>query len=527
MQHDRSKIDPHRSRPKLERDMLALTRNFRDTMSQFPFKVVDEKVLASQSKESRFKNTQSHLQSMETTDEMFNFKDGQSETAYQLYQPKSSLPEIFPLEYKPKKSRLRDGDLDWISLNWHKKNAQKLASKAAVSRDIIEMINLNVNCPIPRPSVSSKNSSARELSAHPEVPLNVNIQNLKTSFHSQSDAGIANNLVELEEGLNSVRQDTDMNKRSYRNTGNLVPLAITRNYRQPSSKKPQQGLHPYSNRLPAGLSISGLTASDFYLSSKINSNMRIHSGKSHKSQTSLRPSLANVGIEPAFETWEEYVHFEERSKVTSAVSHTDGLLQDAAPVIDIQEPTNVGDGTDSRDTPKNSDLQRRRSKRYQPKSNPLKVGYTLPSHFMLKNMQDEFSARKVVSAHPYKSYWLKCITECLDSDDLFQEEAGYYRVQPYRDEIQPKVEENLTETLDELLDWTSPENPELDDILETRKVMTVLWQKVALDTHLDEDQFKAFDLKRFGRINFEMNQNAIEMESYDAMLSASQKQIPT
>src|SRR3990167_8074553 len=176
MQHDRSKIDPHRSRPKLERDMLALTRNFRDTMSQFPFKVVDEKVLASQSKESRFKNTQSHLQSMETTDEMFNFKDGQSETAYQLYQPKSSLREIFPLEYKPKKSRLRDGDLDWISLNWHKKNAQKLASKAAVSRDIIEMINLNVNSPIPRPSVSKKNSSERKLSAHPEVLLNVNIQ---------------------------------------------------------------------------------------------------------------------------------------------------------------------------------------------------------------------------------------------------------------------------------------------------------------------------------------------------------------
>ena len=60
---------------------------------------------------------------------------------------------------------------------------------------------------------------------------------------------------------------------------------------------------------------------------------------------------------------------------------------------------------------------------------------------MLKERQDELSVRKVTSVNPYKSYWLRCITNCLEADDCFeQQDPGYYIVQPFKDKLHQAVE---------------------------------------------------------------------------------------
>ena len=44
---------------------------------------------------------------------------------------------------------------------------------------------------------------------------------------------------------------------------------------------------------------------------------------------------------------------------------------------------------------------------------------------------DRFSTRRVQSIDPYKSYWLKCIEDCLQTKDLFDSgsnlDVGFYR----------------------------------------------------------------------------------------------------
>ena len=496
-------------RPKLERDMLTLTRNFRDTTSQFHYKNLEEKVIAYPYGEQGMRQTKSHIQSMETTDEMFNLKDGSWDAVPTFHIPKSSLPEISKFESKPRKQRLRDDDLDWISKNWHKKNASKLVSKAVVSRDVIEMINLKAEVPEPSLSESSrageKSAQIKPFVGHAKSTIDVKAPNLKISFHSQSDAGLKDGVL-IYDQLNTPESRKSATKRpSHRNQGYLVPIAVSRNYRQPSGRRPNEGIHPYSYKLPSKLGISGLTASDFYLSQKEASHTRITSGKSHRSQISMRPSQELHPVEPWFELLEVFSYHPDKSKAWSGYSGADGQGFDEPTILKLPEPSDNPEGNEPKSSPKNSDQGRRRSKRYQPKVNPAKVGYALPSNFMLKNMQDEFTQRKVVSAHPYKSYWLKCITECLDRPDVLTEEAGYFRVQPFREDIAPKTAQFLEETLDDLVGYQPEDALELETIIATREVMAELWQKLALDTAHDEGGFRQFDIKRFGKINYELS----------------------
>ena len=60
---------------------------------------------------------------------------------------------------------------------------------------------------------------------------------------------------------------------------------------------------------------------------------------------------------------------------------------------------------------------------------------------MLKERLDQLSVRKVTSVNPYKSYWLRCITSCLEADDWFeQQDPGYYIVQSFKDKLNQVTE---------------------------------------------------------------------------------------
>lgn len=85
-------------------------------------------------------------------------------------------------------------------------------------------------------------------------------------------------------------------------------------------------------------------------------------------------------------------------------------------------------------------------------------------HYVLDSQhQDRFSARKVTSIKPYKSYWLKCVENCLAQEDLYSEDkphssfdAGYYRViLPHKKEKHQPGVRNL-ENLDTKILETHP-----------------------------------------------------------------------
>lgn len=451
-------------RHRLDKAVLEATRtksNFSTTL----YNILDAKVLGNSSAIMMDKHTKSDEVTMDSDN--YNFIDGHSQSKIDfLPAVRTSLPDLSISQPKMPKKRLKDTDLDWIGRNWHKKNAQKLAQSDRVSQDVFEMLskpknqkfqarNIGLRIQFEKDDEDLKKKIVRldeDVSPIQKVRRNLKepafdskYHNSEGSRHEETHKQASKMLTMSDFRIEPFQQVKAAKGRQFVNENRLCPVATDRNFKISNNKLIEgcedDGYHVYAKRLPVTLKLNLRTVNDFYTNKLSESIIISKPGSrvpSRVQSSHYVPVYPVIPISPYKMFKDEVMILSLEDTLIRVTSDLDQTAKDVTTLEDIQKNTALNESSMNQG---NTSLVLRNSKsKIKSLGSKLKsvnnISKLNSSVVMLKERQDEYSVRKVTSVNPYKSYWMRCVSTCLNSEDIFEAfEAGYYMVQVFKDKL--------------------------------------------------------------------------------------------
>ena len=533
-------IDPSLKK-KYEREVMGMLRHKANEHATF-YNMFDEKIVRNKSIDfgagaDRFANYGN------ASIEMFNLTNG-IPMIPKLDIQRGSFPDVFGAIPKTTKSRLKDVDLDWISNNLHKVGLKPIARKGGISMELTKLIsgknrfnnNTSLNevadvtqkYTLQKVNDDGKGELSRELLAPDHsnyknyTEENINSMIYLNSPHDGSDLmNMEQEEAYLEAGTNNAINSSAIKYYKFTNGNQYYPIASRRFYQMPSKKVPGEGAHPYAIKLPTSIRIMQRTSSDFYLVERRKSRILVKDQKSNTNHEIPLHPISPMTIMKEF--YGRGAYYRKKIKdmnLQEKIIKISNADEDSKNKIEKDEQNEfLGSGRKEGDS---NDYQNSKSSRYRDKKQ-LKLGKSRADNepvIYIKDRLDEFSARKVTSLHPYKSYWLKCAITCLESDHVFvNPEIGYYIVQPYKDKIKMiRSMGNLDAVEDEDIFIDFEETSHIirmilngydglddlikvseEDIISSKEAMVEFNMKLNLDLMNDTQKFEGYSVKSIMR----------------------------
>lgn len=500
-----------------EREVLNLTRAGRSSEQSTFYNIFDEKVVRNRSIELALGSHLATRDPLDTSIEMFNLTNGATEALPRLEIPRGSYPDMLGALPKIQKSRLKDADLDWIANNWHKKNLEMAGKKGKLSVELSKLMIHKSRSHLtedpstkPKKHKSTKQKPASLIEDFSKDPAAANSPHLRQVADELEESKLleaqsmgagdaseadAKHTQQTTNSVTKLHPASYAQHRFYRfaNSNQFYPVASQRCYELPRKKSANEGFHPYAAKLPKNISIMQRTSSDFYaVDARRGRRMTIEQKQVVDTQTAMPHPV--YPISPLIILEEYYgrgTYYRNKMR--------DPHFQDKLQLLEVeQEGLSITD-RDNRDgltSDPNRDNEKSNSKTPANKERRLlrignkTKGVSAFPTVILKDKQDEFSVRKVTSIYPYKSYWLKCILTCLEPVNVFDySDMGYYRVQPFKEQI--KLDPEQMNMGEELSDWDG-----FEQLMQTREAMVEFSVKVELDYNSELEKLKQYNSTR-------------------------------